>query len=158
MSQDPGDFLSRWARRKREAARETAAVKPAQAPASSGTPAQEVELPSLDSLNFESDFTGFLRANVEESVKRAALKKLFSDPRFNVMDGLDTYIDDYSKNDPIPDEMLKQLEHARSTFLGLEPPVQQSQQAKTEQPGQAQPEREEEPQAGKDDGDTRQDT
>ena len=30
------------------------------------------------------------------------MKKLFSDPHFNVMDGLDTYIDDYGKPDPIP--------------------------------------------------------
>ena len=37
----------------------------------------------------------------------AALKKLFSDPHFNVMDGLDTYIDDYGKPDPIPPSMLR---------------------------------------------------
>jgi hypothetical protein len=33
-------------------------------------------------------------------VKNAALKQLFSDPHFNVMDGLDTYIDDYGIPDP----------------------------------------------------------
>jgi hypothetical protein len=59
-----------------------------------------------------------MQAKVEEGVKRAALKKLFSDPRFNVMDGLDTYIDDYSKDDPIPQAMLAQLEHAKSTLFG----------------------------------------
>jgi Protein of unknown function (DUF3306) len=159
MSQDPRDFLSRWARRKREATRESAEPK-SQAPARQpGAPAkEEAELPSLESLTFESDFTGFLRANVEESVKRAALKKLFRDPRFNVMDGLDTYIDDYTKNDPISDEMLKQLDHARSTFLGLEPPAQEPQQANADEPGPDQPDREGKPLAGKDDGDTRQDT
>jgi hypothetical protein len=51
-------------------------------------------------------------------VKRAALKKLFADPRFNVMDGLDTYIDDYTKADPISDELLAQLQHARRTLMG----------------------------------------
>jgi hypothetical protein len=50
-------------------------------------------------------------------VKNAAMKKLFADPHFNVMDGLDVYIDDYSKSDPIPPEMLKQLTSAR--FLKL---------------------------------------
>ena len=40
---------------------------------------------------------------VDASVKNAALKKLFADPHFNVMDGLDTYIDDYGKPDPIPE-------------------------------------------------------
>jgi hypothetical protein len=34
---------------------------------------------------------------------------MFSDPHFNVMDGLDIYIDDYSKPDPIPMEMLKRM-------------------------------------------------
>jgi hypothetical protein len=158
MSQDPRDFLSRWARRKRESTRESAQPERPQAPAPGAPAKEQAELPSLESLSFESDFTGFLRANVEESVKRAALKKLFSDPRFNIMDGLDTYIDDYTKNDPIPPEMLKQLDHARSTFLGLEPPAQEAQQATAEQPGPDQPDREGEPLAGKDDGDTRQDT
>jgi hypothetical protein len=50
-------------------------------------------------------------------VKNAAFKKLFADPHFNVMDGLDTYIDDYSKPDPIPPEMLRQLASAK--FLKL---------------------------------------
>jgi len=46
---------------------------------------------------------------VDPSVQQAALKKMFSDPHFNVMDGLDIYIDDYSKPDPIPLEMLKRM-------------------------------------------------
>jgi hypothetical protein len=45
--------------------------------------------------------------DVAPEVKNAAIKKLFADPHFNVMDGLDTYIDDYSKPDPIPPEMLR---------------------------------------------------
>ena len=64
-----------------------------------------------------SDFTPFLTRNVDESVKRAALKTLFTDPHFNVMDGLDTYIDDYSQPDPIPEAMLRRM--TQSHFLGL---------------------------------------
>ena len=45
------------------------------------------------------------------------MKKLFADPHFNVMDGLDIYIDDYSKPDPIPEAMLRKLASAK--FLGL---------------------------------------
>ena len=45
------------------------------------------------------------------------MKKLFADPRYNVMDGLDVYIDDYSKPDPIPYAMLRGLASAK--FLGL---------------------------------------
>ena len=50
-------------------------------------------------------------------MKNAALKKLFTDPHFNVMDGLDTYIDDYGKPDPMPEGMLRQM--VQSQFLGL---------------------------------------
>ncbi|MGH8669996.1 MAG: DUF3306 domain-containing protein [Burkholderiales bacterium] len=119
-------FLTRWSRLKRE----VAADKPVTAV--EAKPAEAVELPPVDSLTFESDFSAFLRANVEESVKRAALKKLLHDPRFNVMDGLDTYIDDYTKNEGISEEMLKTLEHARSTLF---PPGQET--GKTEQTAQA---------------------
>jgi len=51
------------------------------------------------------------------AAQRAALKKLFSDPRFNVMDGLDTYVDDYTKAEPVTEELLARLEHARQTLL-----------------------------------------
>ncbi len=99
-------FLERWSRLKREA--ESESKVPAPAPAGSAA-SKPPELPSLDTLSFESDFRGFLHQKVEEGLRRAALKKLFGDPRFNVMDGLDVYIDDYSIPDPIPPEMLKKL-------------------------------------------------
>ncbi|HEX2200325.1 MAG TPA: DUF3306 domain-containing protein [Burkholderiales bacterium] len=110
-------FLTRWSRLKREADTQAAPAKV--------EPAAPAELPPVDSLTFESDFAAFLRANVEESVKRAALKKLLHDPRFNVMDGLDTYIDDYTQNEGVSEEMLKTLEHARSTLF---PPAAQTEE------------------------------
>jgi Protein of unknown function (DUF3306) len=136
-------FLTRWSRLKREVAAEKP-EKPANAEA---RPA--AELPPVDSLTFESDFSAYLKANVEESVKRAALKKLLHDPRFNVMDGLDTYIDDYTQNEGISEEMLKTLEHARSTLF---PP-----QAEGEQPVETAKADEEQARPQPDD-DTRQDT
>ncbi|HJS36700.1 MAG TPA: DUF3306 domain-containing protein [Burkholderiales bacterium] len=113
MAQDRDDFLRRWSRRKQVAAAQGPAPKPA-------ADAPAPKLPSIDSLTFESDFKDFMHAKVEESVKRAALKKLFSDPRFNIMDGLDVYIDDYSQDDPIPQAMLAKLEHAKATLFGRE--------------------------------------
>lgn len=56
-----------------------------------------------------SDFSRFVGAGVDQSVQHAALKTLFSDPHFNVMDGLDTYIGDYSTPNPIPDAMRRRL-------------------------------------------------
>ena len=54
---------------------------------------------------------------VEPGVRNAAMKKLFSDPHFNVMDRLDIYIDDYSQPDPLPLSMLRQMASAK--FLNL---------------------------------------
>ena len=115
MSRPEQNFLRRWSRLKRElsAKRETAGRV--------DVPASPAQLPPLDGLRFESDFAAFMRAEVDERLRRAALKKLFADPRFNVMDGLDVYIDDYSKDDPIPPGMLAQLEHARTTLFGARP-------------------------------------
>lgn len=56
-----------------------------------------------------SDFSRFVAGGVDPSVQHAALKTLFRDPHFNVMDGLDTYIDDYNTPDPIPDAMRRRL-------------------------------------------------
>lgn len=58
---------------------------------------------------FAPDFSAFMQPGVDPAVQQAALKKMFSDPHFNVMDGLDIYIGDYSKPDPIPLEMLKRM-------------------------------------------------
>jgi hypothetical protein len=108
------NFLHRWSRLKREVS-----VKP-EATARTDVPVAPAELPALDGLSFESDFRVFMHAKVDEGIRRAALKKLFSDPRFNVIDGLDVYIDDYSKEDPIPPGMLAQLQHVRTTLFGAQ--------------------------------------
>jgi hypothetical protein len=103
------------------AAVENAAPAVVEAPARSqpATPAA-APLPTMDDvalLTRESDFSAFVRPGVDSGVKNAALKKLFSDPRYNVMDGLDTYIDDYGKPDPIPPAMLRRM--TQSAMLGL---------------------------------------
>ena len=114
----PEEFLSRWSRRKKEAREQPMAAKPfAETPA---TQAQPPVLPPVEGLNMDSDFRGFLHPKVDETLRRAALKKLFHEPHFNVMDGLDTYIDDYSISDPIPPEMLKQMKHAQDIIVAGE--------------------------------------
>lgn len=50
-----------------------------------------------------------MRPGVDEDTRRLAVKKLFEDPRYNVMDGLDVYIDDYSKPDPLPEGWLEKM-------------------------------------------------
>jgi hypothetical protein len=74
-----------------------------------GRPAAEPPptLEDVQSLAPGADVSRFVRADVAPEVKNAALKKLFADPHFNAMDGLDVYIDDYNKADPLPPEMLR---------------------------------------------------
>ncbi len=76
------------------------------------TTAPEIPPPTLDdarALTTESDFKPFMAKNVSPEVKNAAMKKLFTDPHYNVMDMMDTYVDDYSKPDPIPESMLREM-------------------------------------------------
>jgi hypothetical protein len=103
-------FVSRWSRLKDEARQQPpeAATKAADHPRE---PAPR--LPAVAHLTPDSDYRGFFHPKVGQDVRRAALKKLFSDPRFNVMDGLDVYIDDYSKSEPIPAAMLAGLKQAQ---------------------------------------------
>jgi hypothetical protein len=130
-----GFSLKRWSERKLAAARQAsaepappaapippsapAAPVPVEAAVQPSAPQPEPELPPVETLTFESDFTAFLRPRVDEALKRQALKKLFRDPRFNTMDGLDVYIDDYTVPSPVTEEDLRQMVHARFT---LDPP------------------------------------
>ncbi len=44
------------------------------------------------------------------------MKQLFRDPQFNVMDGLDVYVGDYSIPDPISPDIVKQMVQGRYIF------------------------------------------
>ena len=140
MSDDegPAGFLSRWSQRKTKvrqgpplpepvAAAEPPPPAPATVPAAVPSAPREaavvaerpapLTLDDVAQLGCDSDYRKFVAADVTPEVKNAALKKLFTDPHFNVMDGLDTYIDDYGKPDPIPASMLRQM--VQSHALGL---------------------------------------
>jgi hypothetical protein len=96
-----------------------AAVAPRAADASGvalGSDAGELRLPAVESLTFDSDFAPFMAKGVDPAVRQAALRKLLHDPRFNVMDGLDVYIDDYTRPSPIAPGVVRKLAHARYLF------------------------------------------
>lgn len=127
--EDPSaGFLSRWSRRKVEVregrvlddpASTNAPASASLAPAPLVTPPQ-VPAPTLADaaqLTPESDFTGFMARGVAPDVKNAAMKKLFADPHFNVMDRMDIYIDDYGLPDPLPLAMLRQMTSAKTMNL-----------------------------------------
>ena len=134
------NFLSRWSRKKAGLTEETTPTPSAAPIAKVTTPTsvsknEDRELtksspdqdqtkpppPTLDDVEKidvkSPDFSAFMRPDVDPLVQQAALKKMFSDPHFNVMDGLDIYIDDYTKSDPIPLDMLKRMQ--QSELLGL---------------------------------------
>jgi len=151
-------FLGRWSRRKVDAkeGRPLEDPKPAPTPALTPAPASQpvaavtpepVDAPTpepaptmadVQALTPDSDFSRFTGAQVDPQVGNAAMKKLFADPHFNVMDGLDIYIDDYGKPDPMPESMLRSL--VSSQFLGLfkdektAQPVQENPQSPATEP------------------------
>jgi hypothetical protein len=82
-------------------------------------PIESPPLPTLaDAANLtaDSDFSSFVARGIDPSVRRLAMKKLFADPHFNVVDGLDIYMGDYNLPDPIAPAMLASLAHARNIF------------------------------------------
>ena len=128
-------FLNRWSQRKQDVRAGKPVAEPVVVPppvepnpdpavttanvAKAPEPAA-AELPTLadaQQLTPTSDFKPFMVRGVSADVKNAAMKKLFTDPHYNVMDRLDTYIDDYSIADPIPEAMLRKMVSAK--FLNL---------------------------------------
>ena len=56
------------------------------------------DLPDVETLNADSDYTGFLGENVPADVAKMALRKLWrSDPVLANVDGLNDYDEDFSK-------------------------------------------------------------
>jgi hypothetical protein len=134
-------FFDRWSRRKHqvragEAPPEPVVLPPVQAaaPEPGQLPAVEPEaetpppptLADTEVLTTDSDFKPFLAKNVAPEVKNAAFKKLFADPHFNVMDRLDTYIDDYSIPSPLPESVLRQMASAKFLNLFQEDPPEET--------------------------------
>jgi hypothetical protein len=146
------DFLARWSRRKtlsrkgeelpepEEAAADTESPAapatqeppPGAADAASGHPDEisdadddtEVELPPLESLGEDSDYSAFLRDGVPADMKQKALRKLFHSPKFNIRDGLDDYDLDFSNPEPLGDvitaEMRYRMERELERLAGLD--------------------------------------
>ncbi|MFQ5936845.1 MAG: DUF3306 domain-containing protein [Acidiferrobacterales bacterium] len=121
-------FLRRWSRRKRaEGVRET--EEPDTGKSEERQSAQDGEthrkeektdadMPSLESLNEKSDYSGFLSPGVSEQLQRTALRKLFRMPMFNIRDGLDDYDEDFRTvvalaKDVVTADMRHQVERAK---------------------------------------------
>ena len=98
-------FLARWSRLKNEP------------PAQKEEETPQPSLPPVDQLTTESDFTGFMHPKVEDALRRVALKKLFSDPHFNVPDPYEPFSGDWIGGEPISEEMLAALNQAQTLLF-----------------------------------------
>ena len=124
MAEEKEKFISRWSRLKNES------KDPGQKEVPATTEEAPVPvLPPVDKLTPESDFTGFMHPKVEDALRRAALKKLFRDPHFNVPDPFEPYSGDWTVGEPIPEEMLATLNQARTLLFDKE---EKKEQAKDE--------------------------
>jgi len=117
------DFLRRWSRLKHAQAAEKPAEKK-DPPAENEQ--EQAPLPSLDTMTPDSDFSAFMQPKVEDALRRAALKKLFSDPRFNIPDPFEAYSGDWTGGEPISEEMLATLNQARTLLFSDKKDVTQT--------------------------------
>lgn len=120
------DFFARWSKKKTGATTdaEQAQAGVPLAPAAEDndeltgkTEAAVKPLPTQEDvaqLTHDSDYSAFMAQGVDESVKQSAMKKLFTNPHFNIMDGLDIYIEDYNTFEPISPALLASLSHAKA--------------------------------------------
>ena len=82
------------------------------------------ELPPLESLDEDSDYSAFLGDGVPADLKQKALHKLFHSPKFNIRDGLDDYDLDFSNPEPLGDivtaEMRYRVKRELERLAGLD--------------------------------------
>jgi hypothetical protein len=129
MTQDNNEsVLSRWSRRKLEnqqpptdtdrsmpqAVPEETAEAPAAAledQAESQPLLTDDDMPALESLTEDSDYSGFMSAGVSDKLRNLALRKLFMAPVFNIRDGLDEYDEDYTYFEKLGDIVTCDMKH-----------------------------------------------
>lgn len=119
------DFFTRWSKKKEgdipeavpassNAEMADASSLPSRTSTSTDTPRPLPTQDDVEKLTRDSDYSVFMTQGVDESVRRSAMKKLFADPHFNVMDGLDVYIEDFTKFEPITPAVLASLNHVKN--------------------------------------------
>jgi len=126
-------FLERWSQRKLadrngEAKPDTLAAstagsvsaKQAAPDEDRNAPAQltDADMPDIDSLDSESDFSVFMSPGVSEQLRTLALRKLFHLPAFNVTDGLNDYDQDFTSFAGLGDVVTREMQRMLKRELG----------------------------------------
>jgi len=109
MALEKENFASRWSRRKQAVADEqpdeqkTVEEEPIVDEATLAEQKLEAlnqltdeDMPDIEALNEDSDFSGFMSTGVTETLRKMALQKLFHGKSYNIRDGLDEYDGDYT--------------------------------------------------------------
>ncbi len=115
MAADKENFLSRWSRTKTE--QRQSAEKEKSVPQKAGSSERAPELPPVEGLTADSEFSSFMHPKVSDALRRAALKKLFADPHFNMPDPFEPFSGDWTVGEPIPEAMLATLNQARTLLF-----------------------------------------
>jgi len=108
------DFLHRWSRRKLAAHQD--ATEPSQDElADSKTEIDplptDADMPPIETLTEDSDYSGFLSPGVSEALRKQALRKLFHSASCNICDGLDDYDEDFTKFAELGDIITADMKH-----------------------------------------------
>lgn len=129
MNQDNKEsVLSRWSRRKLETEQlapiaeesvpldieadlNAADQAAAEAEAEEKPVLTDADMPDIESLDENSDFSGFMSAGVSDKLRNLALRKLFKAPVFNIRDGLDEYDEDYTYFEKLGDIVTCDMKH-----------------------------------------------
>jgi hypothetical protein len=104
-------FLSRWSRLKKADSQAVEPVDQDEPPIEDEPLPQltDADMPPLESLTEESDYSGFLSPEVTEQLRQQALQKLFRSACFNVCDGLDDYAEDFTSFEKLGDVITADL-------------------------------------------------
>lgn len=120
-------FIQRWSRRK-HADRKRADDEVDLQASTAGLSSEEIDedlpcdddMPSIDSLDEDSDYSAFMSPKVSEALRTLALRKLFHGQSFNIRDGLDDYDDDFTSftklGDVVTAEMRRQVRRLQAAM------------------------------------------
>jgi hypothetical protein len=129
-------FTGRWSRLKQEA------KAPADEPQIASLPTAEEadataeqtptiapeDLPEIDSLDKDSDYTPFLQEGVPEHLKNLALRALWrSDPVLANLDGLNDYDENFKSAMDVGAEFMKKIREAGEKVMG-DPEVEETEE------------------------------
>jgi len=150
----PGDsFLARRARLKAErqqavrepiSSPEQDAEQEVESPAPVAPPLTDADMPPVESLTEESDFSQFLAEGVSDVLRRTALRKLFHLPEFNILDGLNDYDEDYTKFEKLGDVVTYQQRRMQARDEAVKKAAAEKEAAEREASGLSEPAGEEE--------------